>query len=44
MNGKRVEVLTFGVRKGVYLVIEGAAQEMDYDVEMGGILGDFGGF
>ena len=44
VNGKRVEVLTFGVRKGVYLGIEGAAQEMDYDVEMGGILGDFGGF
>jgi len=44
VNGQRVEVLIFGVRKGVYLIIEGAAQEMDYDIEMDGLLGGLGGF
>ena len=46
VNGQAVEVLDFGVRKGVFLIIEGAAQEMDYDIEMAemGGLGGFGGF
>lgn len=34
VNGQKVEVTDFTTRKGVYMMIEGAAEELNYEVEI----------